>query len=286
MCGELPNAIWAVAGRRAGAAGALLALALGACGGGAQQATPPRAAAAPEEEPVVEQWRPSPPPIQWGERPVEEPEPAKPPEASPAVETVGGRTFDDHDRALLCGPGVLGLDASGFDEAQRQVQEGDRALAERVAAARSTSAKDCRVAVDALNGVFQQLAASSRSLCDHQYDRGVGVTGEELVARTSAVLAEIDDRVAAIAVSGDEACPGQAGRLAASVERWRAQRDRVCARTDEQQAISTCGVESSDAAQQQRARSYCDALAAKGVSDPVLSRPLELCVNAALDALR
>jgi hypothetical protein len=194
--------------------------------------------------------------------------------------------FDHHDRALLCGPGTLGTGASGFEEAQKQVQEGDRALADGVKAARATSAKDCRTAVDALNGVFQQLEASSRTLCDHQFERGVGVTGDELVARTSAVLTEIDDRVAAIAASGDDACPGQANRLAASVERWRSRRDRVCSPTAEQKALSTCGVESSDAAQQQRAKSYCDALAAKGVSDPVLARPLEQCVNAALNALR
>lgn len=292
MCRELPNARYSAAGRLvARVSAALLAFGVCACGGGAAQ-TPTHSAEAPGapeelEEPVAEQWRPSPPPMEWGEPPraaLEETEAA--PAAAPPAETGGGRSFDDHDRALLCGPGALGTGSSGFDDAQKQVQEGDRALADGVMAARATSAKDCRTAVDTLNGVFQQLAASSRTLCDYQFERGIGVTGDELVARTSAVLTEIDDRVAAIAFSGDEACPSQASRLAASVERWRGQRDRVCAPTAEQKAISACGVGSSDGVQQQRAKSYCDALATKGVSDPVLSRPLEQCVNAALGALR
>jgi hypothetical protein len=224
--------------------------------------------------------------MEWGPSPRAATEAIEPPEASAVTETTGGRLFDDHDRALLCGPGLLGTGASGFGDAQKEVQEGDRAVADRVTAARATSEQDCRTAVDALNGVFQQLTASARTLCDHQFARGIGVTGDELVARTSAVLTEVEDRVASVASGGNEACPAQASRLAASVERWRGQRDRICAPTAEQRAISTCGVEANDAAQQQRAKSYCDALAAKGVANPVLSRPIEQCVSAALNARR
>jgi hypothetical protein len=161
-----------------------------------------------------------------------------------------------------------------------------RSHADGVKAALATSEKDCRTATDTLNGEFQQLAASSHTLCDHQFSRGIGVTGDELVARTSAVLTEVEDRVAAIGAGGNEACPAQASRLAANVERWRGQRDRMCAPTAEQKAICTCGVKASDATQQQRAKRYCDALAAQGVADPVLSRPLEQCVGAALSARR
>lgn len=269
---------------------ALFVLVASACGGGAAQ-PPTRTAEPPPEEPAAESWRPSPPPQEWGTSPpaateATEPTEAEPTEASAVTETGGGRSFDDHDRALLCGPDSLVTSAGGFDDAQKQVQEGDRALADGVKAARATSEKDCRTATDTLNGVFQQLAASSRTLCDHQFARGIGVTGDELVARTSAVLTEVEDRVAAIAAGGNEACPAQASRLAASVERWRGQRDRMCAPTDEQKAISTCGVKATDATQQQRAKRYCDALAAKGVADPVLSRPLEQCVGAALSARR
>jgi hypothetical protein len=274
------------AGRRVGAArAALFVLVVSACGGGAAQA-PTRTAEPPPEEPAIESWRPSPPPLEWGTSPPAATEATEPTEAAAVSETGGGRSFDDHDRALLCGPDILGTGADGFDEAAKQVQEGDRALADGVKAARATSEKDCRTATDTLNGVFQQLAVSSRTLCDHQFARGIGVTGEELVARTSAVLTDIEDRVAAIAAGGNEACPAQASRLAASVERWRGQRDRMCAPTPEQKAISTCGVKASDATQQQRATRYCDALAAKGVADPVLSRPLEQCVSAALRARR
>jgi hypothetical protein len=40
---------------------------------------------------------------------------------------------------------------------------------------------------------------------------------------------------------------------------------RMCrAPTAEQQAISSCGMEASDATQQQRAKSYCDAPGSKG----------------------
>jgi len=286
MCRERLGAGWLAAGRRVGAGGAALFVVVGsACSGGAARA-PTRAAEAPTEAPAAEQWRPSPPPAEWGSSPPAVTEESEPTEASAVTETGGGRSFDDHDRALLCGPGALGAGAGGFDDAQKQVQEGDGALADRVKAARATSEKDCRTAVDALNGVFQQLSASSRTLCDHQFARGIGVTGDELVARTSAVLTEVEDRVAAIGAGGNETCPAQASRLAASVERWRGQRDRICAPTAEQKAIGTCGVEASDAAQQQRAKSYCDALAARGVADPVLSRPLEQCVSAALNARR
>jgi hypothetical protein len=282
-CGET-EARWVPAGSRAGTVSVvLLALVMSACGGGAAQA--PTRAAEPPEAPAAEEWRPSPPTMEWGTSPPAATE-AEPTEASAVTETTGGRSFDDHDRALLCGPGPVGTGASGFDDTQKEVQEGDRAVVDRVRAARATSEKDCRTAVDALNGVFQQLAASSRTLCDHQFARGIGVTGDELVARTSAVLTEVEDRVASIASGGNEACPAQASRLAASVERWRRQRDRICAPTAEQKAIATCGVEASDAAQQQRAKSYCDALAAKGVANPVLSRPIEQCVSAALNARR
>jgi hypothetical protein len=284
-CGELTEARWVAAGSRAGIVSvALVALLMSACGGGAAQA--PTRAAEPPEAPAGEEWRPSPPAVEWGTSPPAATEATEPTEAPAVTETTGGRSFDDHDRALLCGPGPLGTGASGFDDAQKEVQEGDRALVDRVTAARATSEKDCRTAVDALNGVFQQLAASSRALCDHQFARGIGVTGDELVARTSAVLTEVEDRVASIASGGNEACPAQASRLAASVERWRGQRDRICAPTAEQKAIGTCGVGASDAAQQQRAKSYCDALAAKGVANPALSRPIEQCVSAALNARR
>jgi hypothetical protein len=66
-------------------------------------------------------------------------EPSEPTEASAVTDTGGGRSFDDHDRALLCGPDILGTGADGFDDAQKQVQEGDRALADAVKAARATS---------------------------------------------------------------------------------------------------------------------------------------------------
>ena len=196
-------------------------------------------------------------------------------------------TLGEHEHALLCGPGRGTAGAASFDAVARQVQEGDRALAEKAARARAATDAGCRDAVDALDNVFQQLAASSRTLCDYQLARGIGVAGEELVARTSALLTAIDDRVAtiaAIASGDDKACPAQANRLAADVERWRDQRSRICAVTREQRAVSACGVEATDTGQKQRAKSYCDALAANGLVDAQLSRPIEQCVAQALRA--
>jgi hypothetical protein len=256
---------------------ALLALAVSACGGGQPQA----ATRAPEPPPA-------------DQLPEDQPPEAQPPEdtaanesqpPAPAASEAGSRTFDERERALLCGPAPLTASAASFDAVLQQVQEGDRALTDKAARARAATEAGCRDAVDALDNVFQQLSASSRTLCDYQFARGIGVTGDELVARTNARLTAIDDRVAAIAGGDDKACQVQAKRLAADVESWRGQREGICVLTAEQKAVSSCGVEASDAGQKQRAKSYCDALAANGVADTLLARPLEQCVGQALRAV-
>lgn len=201
--------------------------------------------------------------------------------AAPLADEVVLRDFGEPERALLCGPGPLTSGAATFESVLRRVQIDEHALLDKATAASQAADADCQDAVDTLRNTFRQLAGSSRSLCDYQVARGIGVGGEDLVASTAVLRGEIDQRVATIAQGDGKACHEQVGRLTADLDRWVDERNRLCAATPAQRALSACGVESTDTSQRQRAKSYCDGLAASNAPDQSLERPIEQCISAA-----
>jgi hypothetical protein len=199
-----------------------------------------------------------------------------------AATEPGSRQFGEGERALLCGAGPVTPGAATLEKVLERVERDDRAAAAQAAAANKASETDCKTALDTLDNTFEQVKASSRSSCDYRAARGIGVDGEALLRETQGLLSRIDSQIQVIAAGNGKACATQISRLTLDMERWRGQRDLVCAVTPEQNALIACGVEATDPNQKRSAESFCKAVATPVDVERGVALTLEQCVARAL----
>ena len=187
--------------------------------------------------------------------------------------------IDSVDERLLCGtPLPVSPGAPPLEQLRQDLRGLEQDLAKKGASTAAAAAPSCKAEVDSFAGIFDQLSSSSQTLCDRQAAAGVGVDADTLMRETAALVADINERRSAIETGDDAECVARRDLLALRFTEWRAQRDRLCAPTNGQNAVIACGTGGSNAASKAAAARICSALDKNSEVPEADMQQVEACV--------
>jgi|GEM_PF-2875375 len=171
------------------------------------------------------------------------------------------QSFQLPDTRLLCGASTSSGGVS-LNKVAEQLRQDEADFQEKFdEVARFDKVKDCREAADALDNTFEQMQATSRSLCDVSFALGIGVNGEELIARNLDAASDVQGRLRAAAESKTLPTCQQALRgVRPPLAKWKEVRAQICSPTPAQRSVMACGVTASEESKKRAAQDVCRAL--------------------------